>query len=235
MKTHFWKISLARAAGTLVAFVSCCGISSAQLPKVAKEEPANTDPWRAVAGQTNQVFTGSNWFTLFARVSQVFDDGALLLRGVIGGAGGDEQSFILRNYPRKMVDGDRFVLYPRAKLVGTASYTTPIGARATVRVFDYGRLCAAPAPAAPRPLLPGEIAAANERAARDQAATEARLLKYHQDQAAAGSVYGRYEMALRYWDGRGVQTNRTLARAMMQNLADDGHQPAKATLAKWAP
>jgi TPR repeat protein len=61
-----------------------------------------------------------------------------------------------------------------------------------------------------------------------------RLLKWHQDLAAKGDPRGLYEMAKRYQNGNGVETNAAKAQEYFGRSAEGGNEEAKLELKRMA-
>ncbi len=62
-----------------------------------------------------------------------------------------------------------------------------------------------------------------------------RLLKWQKGLAEEGSVYGEYQMGLRYRDGNGVPRDLEKAREWLRKAADHGDKDAATELAKLPP
>jgi hypothetical protein len=101
-------------------------------------------PWRLVNGQTNFIPWAKGWSLFSAEAMQVHE-GHLLVSGYASGKGGvsnpERQAFLIKKYPGKVVDGDKLPPFV-AKHVGETSYKTVLGIVKTVRVYDWGEICA---------------------------------------------------------------------------------------------
>lgn len=106
-----------------------------------------------------------------------------------------------------------------------------------MELFDCGT------PYIPPPPTPEEIAAA--KAAQEKANAEAkakaaaqkqdaaaRALKFNQDAAAKGDMFGLLRMGERYRDGDGVEKDLAKAKEYLQKATDAGSPTAKEELAK---
>jgi hypothetical protein len=85
-------------------------------------------------------------------------------------------------------------------------------------------------PPAPRAASPSEAAAAKAAAEKLKAEWEARMLAWHQEQAAKGSAYGQLKMGLRYRDGVGVQKDPAKAKSFLEQSSAQGNEAAAAAL-----
>jgi len=178
-----------------------------------------------------------DWYNLDAHVVQIPAPGCLLVSGSVrqGSRVGEPAMFGLRNYPFNVVDGDK-IYGEKVKLVGTMSYTTVLGAKSTIRVLDFGVPTFQEPP--PPPLTPAQAAAkamAEINRQTEKTNSAARLLKWHQEQAAKGSPSAQCSLGLRYLKGDGVPKDETLARTWLQKSASQGNPEAIASLAKLPP
>ena len=101
------------------------------------------DPWRVVEGQTNFVPRADDWRLVYSTVISR-DANSLLVDGVVSKSAEGSSApatLMIRNYPRVVVDGDHLDPFV-AKFVGSESYITVLGAKRTVRVYDFGKPCA---------------------------------------------------------------------------------------------
>ena len=71
-----------------------------------------------------------------------------------------------------------------------------------------------------------------EEIAKKAAETDQRVLKFQQQKAAEGYGDFQYELALRYLNGKGVETNRALAIRWLRNACTNGEAAASNVLSK---
>ena len=216
-------LSVVFLALSLVAFPAQSGF----IPK---------DPWRAFEDGTNYA-GGPGWFEFYGKVVSVTDQGVLINgRWSIPGDPSLEQFdgfghfalgqiFFVKHFPYAVVD-DQFLGLGEnyaARMSDRYSYTTALGAKATVTCFDYGQVWTAPPP---KPLTSDQIAEIQEREAAQKAAAAAKALKFNQDAADRGDAYGQLRMGERYRDGDGVPRDFAKAREYLSKAADQGNADA---------
>lgn len=195
--------------------------------------------FRAVDGVTNNISKAEGWLDFHGKVSQVIEEG-LLVAGKVSvdnGPDSEEATYLVKNYPKKVIDddpiGESWYRPVRLKFNGkTFSYKTVLGATRTIRVLDYGTPCTAPPP--PSPSIEQITAMAVSKVAKENQKKEvaAKLLKTHQERAAAGYPSAQYDLGMRYLKGDGVAKDENLAREWLQKAAAQDHAEAKAALAK---
>jgi len=160
-----------------------------------------------------------------AQVAQVLPQGLILQETKFNAftfssqTGGISQ--FLTNYPgaSNLVDGQevKFV----AKRIGSYKYGDE-----TIPAYDCGK------PWTPPPPSTAEIKAAAEKVAAKKAENAAKALKYNQELAAAGDVYGQVRMGERYRDGDGVPKDLRLSREWFSKAAAQGDKNAALELQK---
>lgn len=216
-------------------------LAIALLVPMAVEAQSPEQPWRIMNGATNYA-AGGSWKQFCGKVVEVQPHG-VRIDGEYGEPGDvhydsenyNYRDFFVKNFPYRVAEGDIIgnKQYFSAFEDGTYTYATTIGGSRTIHSLDYGIPCDAPLPS------PEEIAARIEadkarKTALDKAKREsdARALKWNQDQADAGDPYGLLRMGERYRDGSGVETNTAKAREYLTKSAAMGNQTAKEELLK---
>lgn len=189
-------------------------------------------PWRIVDGVTCHT-SGPGWYTFHGEVVGVHPDGIRVYGFYDEKQAKDltlnsERDFFVRNFPYDVVEDDKlpYLSAYQAKLVGTYTYRTVLGASRTIRCFDYGIPCGPPTVKTP---TEDPIVASNRLAKARSTAADA-TLKFHQTQAAAGDRYGLREMGRRHMTGNGVERDLVKARQLLSSAAGKGDQEAVALL-----
>lgn len=186
-------------------------------------------PWRVIAGKTNLVI-GEGWQKFWGRVTQVLPDG-ILVDGGYSDHQYDTTIFYVAGFPYSVADGDTLSSQQHwaAKLAGTFTYTSVLGASTTVHQLLYGKPCSPP----PLPQPTAEQISDRQTALSLKSAQSAdRVLKYHQELADKGDAYGEYQMGLRYLKGDGVEKDPQKARLMFIKAAAQGKEEASSELEK---
>jgi TPR repeat protein len=141
-----------------------------------------------------------------------------------------------------------------ARTDGLYKYTTVLGAEKRINSYDYGTFPnATQLDKALREEKASEegrrvelerqrsdeqerqrIARENALAARKaaEAATDARVAKFQQQNADRGSGGAQYELGMRYLTGKGVETNRMLAFHWLKSACTNGESSASNALLK---
>lgn len=130
--------------------------------------------WRKWQDERRNSGALPNWEWIRGTVSQSTAKGILVR---LDGYKSGESVFITR-FPQKLQDGAKVSLY--AATVGLLEYKSVIGAKNTVRSFDYGIPCAAPQPDPP---TAEELAARADAKAKKQAEMDERVAKFKAEQA----------------------------------------------------
>lgn len=91
----------------------------------------------------------------------------------------------------------------------------------------YGRIVSPPVPPAPSE---EQLKALADSEAKKKAGVLAKALKYNEDLAASGDVYGQLRMGERYRDGEGVEKDLRIAREWFAKAAAQGDKAASKAL-----
>jgi len=191
----------------------------------AAPAPVILDNYRVLNGVRQRV--DYTWLAVSGRVVQVHPKEGLRVDGYIEGAAQPSDFFVV-NLPVSAAEGEW--LPPKGvvllvKDAGTYTYSTAAGSTRTIRKYDYGLPCDAPQKSA------SEIAQEKRIEDRKKIEMKAAVLKFNQDQAAAGDPDGQLRMAERYRDGDGVETNLFRAKALFELSADQKDEAAIRELA----
>lgn len=195
------------------------------------QAPPKSD-YREIGGVTNHVWKSEGWYQMSGKVLQG-KGGVALVSGDVWMWEDNKQrgfwdvNFVVKNLPWNLIDDDKLPQGVFAKYVGDIEYTTVLGAKKTVRSFDYGK----PVEGPPEPpVLPPMVIKSKERLAQE-AKVEANRLKFTLSQATNGVASAQYELGLRYLEGRGVEKDELAARSWLEKAAGKGHTYAKRALA----
>jgi TPR repeat protein len=209
------------------------------------------DQWRVIDGTPNYA-KGDDWVEFAGKVLEIQPGKGVRLEGNYNRIGsgatmyytGNNYSafnyeFFVANFPYDVAEGDIISVADRftAHKTSTYTYKTTAGGSRTIRQIDYGT------PYAPPALTPEQIAAAKAaqekanvnakaNAAAQKQATADRALKFNQDAAAKGDMFGLLRMGERYRDGDGVEKDLAKAKEYLQKAADAGSPTAKEELSK---
>lgn len=229
-------LSLAREAGAQANRLERVGGSfSKERPAVPVAAAALVDlqsPWRIINGQTCNVFKADDWYLVTGRVIQC-KDGTVLVSGNVtrrtssgDEVGWQEITYMVKNLPWGLIDDDKVPSQTYALHVGSTEYTTVLGAKKTVRTFDYGQAGEAPKPEVYIPIIiktPAQL--------EEEKKIDANRLKFTLSQATNGVASAQYDLAMRYLEGRGVEKDESTARAWLEKAASKNHAYAKRALA----
>lgn len=75
------------------------------------------------------------------------------------------------------------------------------------------------------------VEADRKRPKEDPAVVDARVVQFLKERIADGSVDARYDLGVRYLEGRGVEKDQATARRLLTEAAERGHSDAKLRLA----
>jgi hypothetical protein len=164
--------------------------------------------------------------------------GAGLLMRVTDEWRNDELIFI-KNYPRSVVDDYPVAVF--AVRTGNYTYSNAGGSTSTVKAYDYGTI---PTEREIEQLkkeaeqksqkyfaaLEDQKKSADHAALEKKAQLDANLLAHTIKSANAGDGYFQVELAKRYINGRGVQTNLPLARIWLMSAQTNDQEQATVLL-----
>jgi hypothetical protein len=186
------------------------------------------DPYRIIEGKTNSVLA-AGFKVFFGRVLEVQKNGIRVSGSYLPGGPLEDTDFFVANFPYQVADGDELSYGTgwAAKVDGTYTYRTVLGASRTIHKLDYGTIYVPPPPAPPSR---EQIREAKNAAAKRKADEQSRVLKHHQELADEGDAYGQYRMGQRYLAGDGVERDLIKARDMFEKAAAQGHAEAKKEL-----
>lgn len=108
--------------------------------------------------------------------------------------------------------------------------TPPIDPRTYSAYLDYLRRTSAEAEARRQAQIRAIVAAQNARPKEDPSAIDARTVKFLQERIEQGSLDARYDLAQRHLEGRGVKQDRAEACRLLQEAAEQDHEPSKKLL-----
>lgn len=208
------------------------------------------DPWRVIDGTTFYA-KGDDWVEFAGKVLEIQPGRGIRLEGnynrigsgatmyFTGNSSAFNYEFFVANFPYDVAEGDMVSVSEgfTARKTSTYTYKTTAGGSRTIRQIDYGT------PYVPPALTPEQIAdakAAQEKAsvnakanaAAQKQVTATRALKFNQDAAAKGDMFGLLRMGERYRDGDGVEKDLAKAKEYLQKSADAGSPTAKEELSK---
>lgn len=199
------------------------------------------DPWRNIDGKTNWA-KGASWVQFAGRILEVETNGVQIIGtyGVPGNIYYSSQSegdskFFVKDFPYRV--GENEIVKSSSNFTALYgdiySYTNSSGYVSTLRLLTYGTPCSAPQPSEQQLKAVREAkqsaASAKEKVRQE---SEAKILKWNQDQAAQNDPYGLLRMGERYRDGEGVETNFSKAREYLTRSADLGNATAKEEVEK---
>jgi hypothetical protein len=139
----------------------------------------------------------------------------------------ETHEFVVRNFPFALEDNSQIGIQA-VKQAGVYTYATVAGSSRTLRLFDFGEICAPPAPPPP---TQEQLLEAKDRAARKKAEAAANAMRFNQELADRGDAYGELRMGERYRDGDGVPKDLQRAREWFSKAAAQGDKAAAKDLA----
>jgi hypothetical protein len=166
------------------------------------------------------------------QVQQVLDDGIIVQRidrTIYSSDVSLGDPLFVTNYPAFKNLSDRQVICFLALHTGNYRYTDTQGATRTIPFYDCGKPFVPPLQ---KPLTPEQIAAAKAKAEASKKSGAAAALKFNQDAAAKGDMFGLLRMGERYRDGDGVEKDLAKAKDYLQKAADAGSPTAVEELSK---
>jgi TPR repeat protein len=110
----------------------------------------------------------------------------------------------------------------------------PVDPRAYSAYLEYLQRTSAEAEARRQAQIRAIVAAQNARPKEDPVALDARTVKFLQERVEQGSLDARYDLAQRHLEGRGVTQNRAEACRLLQEAAEQDHEPSKKLLKQLA-
>ncbi len=185
--------------------------------------------WRVFEGVTNHVQRDPGWYTLSGRVIQAKlkgVEGTALVSGSASfyGSGWSDIAYMVKNLEYSLIDDDQIPAMVWGKYVGDVEYTTVLGAKKTVRLFDCGRVVIGPPPPPPFVLVKSKEAQERDRQ------IEANRVAWLRSEATNGVASAQYDLGMRYLSGKGVEKNEAVAREWLEKAAAKGHTYAKRAL-----
>jgi len=185
---------------------------------IRASQPTETilDPVRVINGATATPNLSGNWYRLYGKVIGVHT-GGIIVHGSYSNNSSplfdDEKDFHVCRFPYQVAEGDTLGYGSElvALRVGTYNYITVLGATRTIHNFDYGQLPYA----APQPIrsqtatdkLRDQILADQRKSASDAA-----VLKFHLERAAAGNESSQLRL-IELYTQRGDTNSAALWRA----------------------
>lgn len=229
--------------------------------RTVADMPTDLEPYFAYLEDDSKGEWMEGWRVLVGEVVQILGEEGMIIRyfesaGTHKGKAlyfGDIKTGRLKNYylQSRCTDGEK--IYAIAKKEDESfSYTTTLGARSTVRSFDFGKepnavelsllkksveireQAEAQRKEAERrsveELVAKQKQAAEAAKAKKLQEADAKTVEFQKKQAEQGSAYAQLELGKRYMEGKGVEQSNDLARKWLTAAADQGNEHAKKLL-----